>query len=35
MTKLSYLASVSETRAVLESFGLMTKESLRAAFSDQ
>ena len=32
MTKLSYLASVSETRAVLESFGLMTKKALGQHF---
>lgn len=32
MTKLSYLASVAETRAVLESFGLMTKKALGQHF---
>lgn len=32
MTKLSYLASASETRAVLESFGLMTKKALGQHF---
>ena len=32
MTKLSYLASVSETRAVLEQHGLMTKKALGQHF---
>ncbi len=32
MTKLSYLASVSETRSTLESFGLMTKKALGQHF---
>lgn len=32
MAKLSYLASVSETRAVLERFGLMTKKALGQHF---